>query len=378
MVSRADYSNLSKEQLVDLLARRDSMELEREREERHRQQSLLKVVAESTPDVIFLLDRQHRLQYCNGAMLDFIGGIVGNPALKPGDLLGQTCLDIFGDVDHARRLQETDERVMSEGRETNFEDRFVRGGEELVRLTLRTPIFDENGVVTGMIGIARDVTELKKAEAERMAGILQQRSTLVRELHHRLKNHLQSVVGLMYRAMADYPEGRDVFIHTISQISTISEMYGLQSRRTDQLVLLGELLTISARQGAGGTGAMCTVHEGAERLAIPQSEAVSIALALNELIAHASGRLSGDSADRFIGLSLEDVAGQARIGIRFGPAGLPPEMDFMQRRQLDDNLDLAWLLLPRKGATLAFKQEGRDVVGELVLQPPLVCLAPSA
>jgi PAS domain-containing protein len=53
--------------------------------------------------------------------------------------------------------------------------------------------------------VASDVTEQRAAEQARLQAAIQQREVLVREVHHRIKNNLQGVAGLLQQNAARHP-----------------------------------------------------------------------------------------------------------------------------------------------------------------------------
>ena len=67
-----------------------------------------------------------------------------------------------------------------------------------------TPLRDQQGTITGFVGIGSDITERKRAEAERARLLASEQEKAeqlrlsVREAHHRIKNNLQAISDLLY------------------------------------------------------------------------------------------------------------------------------------------------------------------------------------
>ena len=64
-----------------------------------------------------------------------------------------------------------------------------------------------------------------------------QKDELVQEVHHRIKNHLQGLMGLLKQRKKFGREYADVLDEAITQIESIAIVYGLQSRSSGGGVL---------------------------------------------------------------------------------------------------------------------------------------------
>ena len=111
---------------------------------------------DAVPDLIFVLDRQHRIVRANRAACERLKS-------DRTSLLGRTCHEVIHGVSEPPN-QCLHARVFADGKEHRVETKEPRlGGDFLVSCT---PIRDASGEVTGSVHVARDITELKRAEAE--------------------------------------------------------------------------------------------------------------------------------------------------------------------------------------------------------------------
>jgi PAS domain S-box-containing protein len=81
-------------------------------------------------------------------------------------ILGKTDRDIWP-LEHAEKYMQDDQLMMASGEKFFGEERIVEGGDVKWFETLKTPIRDARGLVIGTVGLARDITQRKRAEEQR-------------------------------------------------------------------------------------------------------------------------------------------------------------------------------------------------------------------
>ena len=120
-------------------------------------QRLLKAILDNIPDPAWLKDPQGRY-------------LLGNKSLAriyrrgSEEIVGKTVFDVF--PEHAEQLTTGDAKVALSGKPTRTENCIPDAeGHNRWFDTIETPIFNEQGEITGQAGIARDVTERKEMEA---------------------------------------------------------------------------------------------------------------------------------------------------------------------------------------------------------------------
>jgi two-component system nitrate/nitrite sensor histidine kinase NarX len=136
-----------------------------------RSDALLHGIVEGTTDAVFVKDLQGRYLLINSAFAQRCGRSVA-------EVLGKDDAALLPPAE-ARRLLEIDRTVLASGTPQTGEDCLTVAGELRTFLTTRGVYRDEQGAIAGLIGIARDITELKRMQrAQRRARAIAQRRRL--------------------------------------------------------------------------------------------------------------------------------------------------------------------------------------------------------
>lgn len=124
--------------------RRRTAELEKSR-------ALLQSVIDSSPDAIFVKDTQGKYILCNEGTAQ----LMGQPIAA---ILGQDDTTLFpANADH---IIAEDRRIMAGGKTITYEENvYTSAGDRRAFLTAKGPLFDNDNIIFGLFGIARDITE---------------------------------------------------------------------------------------------------------------------------------------------------------------------------------------------------------------------------
>ena len=119
----------------------------------------MQTMINSIPDLIFIKDKNGVYLGCNDA---FVSKFAGRPKEQ---IISCNDFDVVPDRALAELFRQQDREVMAAGSARSSEDSItlVDGSNALVE-TIKVPFYDQNGVVAGLIGIARDITARKQAE----------------------------------------------------------------------------------------------------------------------------------------------------------------------------------------------------------------------
>lgn len=233
-----------------------------------------------------------------------------------------------------------------------------------------SPVRMEDGAIR-VFGIADDVTERTRAEQQKMEQIVKQRDVLVREVHHRIKNNLQGVAGLLQQTADARPDVADILSEAATQIHAIAQVHGLQIRASGTLPVLG------VAQGIFSTlSNMFGVEVRFEppppdlwRFGLPENEAVPLALVINELGTNAIKHRASRQDSIMVKVTTRPDGMEFAIE---NPGTLKEGFDLAQISASVSGLGLVKALLPRRGARLTVERTGAVVATRLQLFPPAI------
>jgi PAS domain S-box-containing protein len=183
---------------------RERREAQRQLEESH---GLLTTIVEGIPDPVFAKDLDGRYLLANAGTCAVFG-------VDRSRLLGARDRD-FCSSEVAERIEAADRRVRDVGETIVLEEKVADGkGDTRVFLSTKAPLKDADGRVAGLVGIAFDITQRKRAEEHlRAAKAEADRANLAKSkflaaASHDLRQPAQSLalfLGLLKQRMAGEP-----------------------------------------------------------------------------------------------------------------------------------------------------------------------------
>jgi two-component sensor histidine kinase/PAS domain-containing protein len=232
------------------------------------------------------------------------------------------------------------------------------------------PIRDANGAVAQVLLLASDVSELKALERQRLESASALTAALVREVHHRIKNHLQGLVGLLRLHQGRNRAADEVIQKAIEQVQSIATVHGLLVRQPEEGVDLDVILRDQPNRLAQDHPDRLRFETQLEpdvTADLASEDAVAVALVIGELITNAAKHTrSGPGAHVSVELRKldEDTVG---VSVRNGPATLPADFSLQRCQGSGGGLDLIQSLLPQ-GSRLGIETRGDEVIAQLRLR----------
>jgi two-component sensor histidine kinase len=189
------------------------------------------------------------------------------------------------------------------------------------------------GTRTGALILVRDVTELRHRERELLS-----KDATIKEIHHRVKNNLQTVAALLRlqaRRMSE-PEARAALDEAVRRVGSIAVVHETLSLSPDEVVdfdgIAERVVTMAVEVSAPEPGIIPRIIGTFGRL--PSAVATPLAMVLTELLQnalqHGLGQGGHTLADQPRG-SLEVTAmrrpGELTVTVADSGAGLPAGFD---------------------------------------------------
>jgi PAS domain S-box-containing protein len=311
----------------DITQSKSAAEALRESEERYR------LLAETSRDIILLHDVDDRIVYVNQAGLDFMG-------MKREEAMGRPITAFIAPAEMPGLKRRKRQRLTGDLKPFRYEAEITsRAGRSRFFEIYSTPIL-YNDQIQGILIVARDITERKQAEA-RMQKDLQEKTVLLNEVHHRVKNSLQVVASLLSlqsqnvtdaQVMALFEQSRNRILMMASVYERLYHSKNFAS--IDFKQYLDEVL--GGMYQSSGIANRIDLKLDVQDVVFSLDNAIPIALIINELftnsIKHAfPGNRKGSVEIHF---HFVDDEGIYRLVYRDNGVGLPDHVDFKNSESL--------------------------------------------
>jgi len=279
---------------------------------------------EFSSDIVFTVDRSGTYRYANGALAAAFGK-------EPGDFIGKTFWDIYPkhNADERYRIIE---RVFTTGERESFEIAVPLDGGTHYYSSTANPIMDEAGDTVLVLTHGTDITERRLAE-ERVKSLLDEKELILREVHHRIKNSMntmRSLVALQGRFQQDQ-NAKNALMDVESRFNSMLVLYeklnqapGLESVSVASYLpsLIEEVISTFPNRG------MVRVETRIEDFAIGAKQLQTLGIIINEVLTNImkyafAGRDSG-----CITMEAGKAEDRIRISVHDDGVGLPEGVDF--------------------------------------------------
>lgn len=189
-------------------------------------------------------------------------------------------------------------------------------------LSYRTIALDEGAFV-----LVEDTTEARRRQQE-----LKVKDATIREVHHRVKNNLQTIASLLRiqarRAGSD--DARRSLSEAVERVASMAVVHDMLAVADDEQVDFAEVcrtVVEQVRQGLEGENPGVTVMVEGETGAVEATVATSLALVTAELVHNAIEHGFAGKRTGVVQVTMRHLPGELMLQVRDDGTGLPPGFD---------------------------------------------------
>ncbi|WP_462280605.1 response regulator [Salinivirga cyanobacteriivorans] len=194
-LTKRKIKKATSKEIISILVGIDITEREQQGEALRQEKALLTSLINSIPDLIFYKDRTLKYMGANNAFKAF------NNFKSEKEFVGKTDYNIF-DEKRAKEYKRTDQEILNTKERIELSSwETDEKGKKILYDTLKVPIIDHNGELTGIVGISRDITQQAdiqrqlhraKSKAEESDKL---KTIFLTNLSHEIRTPLNSIIG---------------------------------------------------------------------------------------------------------------------------------------------------------------------------------------
>lgn len=192
------------------------------------------------------------------------------------------------------------------------------------------------GLPTGALVLVEDRTEARRREQE-----IKVKDATIREVHHRVKNNLQTIASLLriQARRSDSESARHALAEATERVSSMAVVHDLLAASDEERIDFSEAartVTALVARGLVGEGGGVEVSVEGRTGQVDAHTATSLALAVAELVHNALEHGISDRETGHVDVGMRRVPGELVLTVRDDGVGLPDGFD----RIADANLGL--------------------------------------
>jgi two-component sensor histidine kinase len=212
----------------------------------------------------------------------------------------------------------------------------------------------------GVMIAINDATESRRQDQE-----IRVKNAMIQEVHHRVKNNLQTIAGLlrMQTRRVKSEEARQILDETLNRILSIAVIHEFLSNENSNIINIKEVsnrIVAQFRQGMLNPDKEIELELVGEPIYLPARQATACSLIINELLQNAIEHGFEHKQNGFVRVNLVDEGDEVIITVCDNGDGLPPNFKMEQADSLGFHIvkilveeDLKGQLLLENGNGLA-------------------------
>jgi two-component sensor histidine kinase len=198
----------------------------------------------------------------------------------------------------------------------------ARGATVLTRALPLMP----SGIPIGALVLVRDVTEVRRRDRQLIT-----KDATIREIHHRVKNNLQTVAALLrlQARRVSVPQARAALEESVRRVASIALVHETLSMSSDEAVDFDGIVdrvAAAAREVAATETSVAVRRDGSFGI-LPAEVATPLVMVLNELLQNAVEHAYEPGSEGEVVITTHRFRQQLHVTVADGGKGLPPGFD---------------------------------------------------
>ncbi|HTL84429.1 MAG TPA: sensor histidine kinase [Acidimicrobiia bacterium] len=233
---------------------------------------------------------------------------------------------------------------------------------EDVSILVRVLPMLEGGTPTGALVLIRDVTDLRRRDR-----MLLSKDATIREIHHRVKNNLQTIASLLrlQGRRLKSPEARAALRESERRIRSIAIVHETLSREAGDVVAFNEIVRPLARlveETASSPDHTIRFQVDGDAGELPGEVATPLAVVLNELMQNAVDHAFPEGMENArVDVTLGRDDGHVELEVRDNGSGLPEQFTLDGSRGLGLSIVQALVTSELQGSIEMHDEHGTSV-----------------
>lgn len=314
---------------------RDLTEQKKAQEKLRRSEELFRKLFLKAPGALIMVDDENRVKMVNQSFEELFG-------YSQEELLGE---DIDRIIVSNEEYSSAPRMPGNEFREGKFyEDvvRYTKSGEARDILLGAIPVYLDNEPIAGF-GIYIDITEQKENE-RKLKQSLKEKQVLLEEIHHRVKNNLAIISGLLQLQAfeSEDQKTKDALSDSQLRIQSMAIVHELLYQSENFIDISFEEYINKLIQTMKSTLAFEDRHINVEfdsgGVSIDLNQAIPSAILINELVTNAYKHAFTQKSSGTIWIKLEETPSEIVIEVSDNGIGLPDNFSLEGRSSIGMNL----------------------------------------